>query len=100
MKIRILFLLVAFCLQLSAHAKTGKTIYLPKKINTVPENNDFSDNNSEYSNKRSLESDNFIVYWSKEYGDDPLLNPDLKKRFDTKRLLEQSERFFAYYTDV
>lgn len=100
MKIRILFLLLAFGLQFSVHAKTGKTLYLPKKINTIPENNDFSNNNSEYSNKRSLESDNFIVYWSKEYGDDPLLNPDLKKRFDTKKLLEQSERFFAYYTNV
>lgn len=99
MKLKILLFIFAVLAPYAGYANNGKTVYLPKKIATVPENNNFSDNNSEYSNKRSAESPNFIIYWAKEYGDDPLLNKDLSKRFDTERLLEQSERFYSYYVN-
>jgi hypothetical protein len=100
MSLTTIILLCTALFQSPVYAGNGKTIYLPEKIATVPEHNDFNDNRSEYSNKRSAESPNFIVYWAKEYGADPLLNKNLSKRFDTNRLLEQSERFFSYYTDV
>jgi len=99
MKLKTILLIFAVLIQCSVYAGNGKTIYLPKKISTVPENNNFEDNNSEYSNKRSVQSPNFVIYWAKEYGDDPLINKDLSKRFDTKRLLEESERFYSYYVN-
>jgi len=99
MKLKTILLIFIVLVQCSVYAGNGKTIYLPKKISTVPENNNFEDNNSEYSNKRSVQSTNFVIYWAKEYGDDPLINKDLSKRFDTKRLLEESERFYSYYVN-
>ncbi|WP_231464836.1 DUF6055 domain-containing protein [Pedobacter sp. Leaf132] len=96
-------LLLILLLQLSIHAfanpKPGKEVYLPNKISTVPKNNDFADNNSEYSNKRSAESENFKIYWSKEYGDNPLVNEVQNKRFDIKHSINELERFYNYYVD-
>lgn len=99
MKLKTILLIFIVLVQCSVYAGNGKTIYLPKKISTVPENNNFEDNNSEYSNMRSVQSTNFVIYWSKEYGDDPLINKDLSKRFNTKQLLEESERFYSYYVN-
>jgi len=97
MKLKIFLICIAFLIQGAAYAGAGKTVYLPKNLSTVPEGNNFNDNNSEYSNKRSYQSANFVMYWSKEYGDNPMANQDISKRFDIKRLLIESERFYAYY---
>ncbi|RZK62942.1 MAG: hypothetical protein EOO85_31760, partial [Pedobacter sp.] len=97
MKLKIFLICIAFLIQGAAYAGAGKTVYLPKNLSTVPEGNNFNDNNSEYSNKRSYQSANFVMYWSKEYGDNPMANQDISKRFNIKRLLIESERFYAYY---
>jgi len=100
MKFKILIILL---LQLSINAwadpKPVKKVYLPDRISTVPKNNDFSDNNSEYSDKRSAESANFKVYWSKEYGDNPLINEVQNKRFDINNAIKELERYYNYYVD-
>ncbi|WP_316814083.1 DUF6055 domain-containing protein [Pedobacter heparinus] len=82
-----------------ANFNGGKEVYLPKKISTVPDNNDFNNNESEYSNKRSAQTENFMVYWAKEYGNDPLANNDLTHRFDIRRELIELERFYKYYVE-
>ena len=77
-----------------------KELYLPAKIGHVPENNDFKNNESEYSFQRMVEGDNIAILWHKEYGDDPMANPDEKKRFDVKKALVQCDRVIDYYINV
>ncbi|MCX2476996.1 DUF6055 domain-containing protein [Pedobacter sp. MC2016-05] len=96
-------ILLVFLVQLSFHTfadpKSVKQVYLPDRISTVPENNDFADNNSEYSDKRSAESENFKIFWSKEYGDNPLINEVQNKRFDINNAIKELERYYNYYVD-
>ncbi|KQM77177.1 hypothetical protein ASE74_18135 [Pedobacter sp. Leaf216] len=77
----------------------AKKVFIPKNVNKVPENNNFEDNNSVFSNKRRVESANVVIFWSKELGDDPMQNTDTAKRFDVKRSLLETERFYNYYID-
>lgn len=77
-----------------------KELYLPEKIGQVPENNDFNNNESAYSYQRMIQGKDIAVFWNKEYGDDPMTNPDVKKRFDVKRMLSECERFYDYYVNV
>ncbi|MCG6186398.1 DUF6055 domain-containing protein [Maribellus maritimus] len=76
-----------------------KELYLPAEISRVPEGNDFNDNNSEFSFQRMVESDNIAIFWHKEYGDDPMANPNENKRFDVHFALEECERFYNYYVN-
>ena len=46
-----------------------------------------------------VESDNVAIFWSKEYGDDPMANPDESRRFDVQFALEECERFYDYYVN-
>ncbi len=79
---------------------TGKKeLYLPKEIYLVPEDNDFSNNESEYSFKRSLQSENLALFWSKEYGENPMVNSDSTKAFNPQRVIEECERFYNYYVN-
>lgn len=83
-----------------ANSISKKELYLPEKIGQVPDSNDFNDNNSAYSYQRMVQGDDIAIFWNKEYGDDPLLNPDVNKRFDVKRMLSECERFYDYYVNV
>nr|WP_319509427.1 DUF6055 domain-containing protein [uncultured Draconibacterium sp.] len=83
----------------SNEPKIEKELYIPENIYKVPEGNDFSNPESEYSYKHMTESDNFALFWAKEYGDDPMANPDATKRFDPKEAIEECERFYNYYVD-
>ncbi len=76
-----------------------KELYIPDNIRFVPEDNDFNDPESEYSFHRMVESDNIAIFWSKEYGDDPMANPDESRRFDVNFALEECERFYDYYVN-
>ena len=78
----------------------GKILYLPNKVFRVPENNDYDDNESEYSHQRKLESENIAIFWAKEYGDNPAQHTLTSKRFDPRAILEECERFYTYYRDT
>ena len=79
--------------------KPGKELYLPDTIEFVPVNNDFSNNESEFSFHRMVESDDIAIFWHKEYGDNPMTNPEEKKRFDPQFALTECNRFYKYYVD-
>ncbi len=76
-----------------------KELYLPAQISKVPENNDFNNPESEFCFDRMVESDNIALFWHKEYGNDPMANPDSSKRFDPNMALKECERFYNYYVD-
>ena len=45
--------------------KTGKELYLPRKVYRIPENNDYSNSESDYSFKRMIEGENIVIFWHK-----------------------------------
>lgn len=84
----------------SVQKPTEKELYLPAKIFRIPENNDFNNNESEYSYKRMVQSDNIAIFWSKEFGEDPTSNANEKKRFNVNDALKECERFFDFYVNT
>ncbi|MBE7170793.1 MAG: hypothetical protein INR73_09390 [Williamsia sp.] len=81
------------------YKRPGKDLYLPTKVNRVPDNNDYANNESEYSFKRMVEGDDIAIFWHKEFGDDPTTNANEKKRFDPKQAIIEMERFYDYYVN-
>ena len=66
----------------------------------MPDGNDFNNPDSEYSWKHSKSTDNFVLFWDKEYGDDPMANPVSNRRFNVDEILKESDRFYNYYVDT
>ncbi|MBS1660345.1 MAG: hypothetical protein JST68_04770 [Bacteroidetes bacterium] len=80
-------------------AQGTKEAYIPAKVYRVPEGNDYNNNESEYSNQRKVETENIIVFWSKEFGADPTTNPDATKRFTINEAMKECERFYNFYVN-
>lgn len=101
MKSSVVAAVIVFSLPLIGRAATAaeKELYLPQDIDRVPKGNDFNDVESEFCFKRMVQGDSMALLWSKEYGDDPMANPDEKKRFDPHFALKECERFYDYYVD-
>src|SRR5687768_2325271 len=78
---------------------TGKQLYIPPKVYRIPENNDYSNSESDYSFKRMVEADNITIFWHKEFGNDPTSNSNERKRFDPKEAIRELERFYDYYVN-
>ena len=82
-------------------AKPGaKTTLIPAGIYLVPATNDFNNPASEFSFKHSKSSDNFVLFWAKEYGDDPMTNSVVDRRFNVDDVLKEADRFYNYYVDI
>lgn len=79
--------------------QSPKQVYVPAKVWRVPDNNDYTNKDSEYSNNRKAESDNIAVYWAKEFGADPSANPETGKRFTISDALKECERFYEFYVN-
>ena len=77
-----------------------KDIFLPDDIDQVPRGNDFNNPDSEYSFKHSKTTPNFILFWDKEYGDDPMTNAIVNRRFDVDGILKEADRFYDYYVNT
>ncbi len=77
-----------------------KERYIPAKVYRVPDSNDYNDNNSEFSYQRMVETPNFAAFWSKQYGDDPMTNPNPAMRFNLKEALAEAERFYSFFIDT
>lgn len=78
----------------------AKSVYIPKVIWNIPDNNDYNNDASLYSNTRRAESDDFVAFWAKDFGATPATNTDPNKRFDIARILTECGRFFQYYRDT
>ncbi|MCW3807977.1 DUF6055 domain-containing protein [Plebeiibacterium marinum] len=101
----LLVVLAASCVNVNSKVKEPgmvKELYLPDDIYMVSDSvnqNDFTSDTSSYCFKRSVQSDNIALFWHKEYGNDPMLNPDTTKRFSPQRALEECGRFYNYYVN-
>jgi hypothetical protein len=78
----------------------GKELLIPARITRVPATNDFNNADSEFSFKRSKASDHFVLFWAKEYGDDPTTNGAANRRFNVDEVLKEADRFYIYYLDT
>src|ERR1051325_8341771 len=79
----------------------GKEVLIPTTgITRVPDGNDYSNPDSEYSFKHCKATDNFVLFWAKEYGDDPMANSITNRRFDVDGILKESDRFYDYYVNT
>ena len=78
---------------------TAKELYIPAKVYYVPDSNNYDSNESEYCKKHMVQSANIAIFWSKEFGDDPMANADINKRFDVNEALKECERFYDYYVN-
>lgn len=76
-----------------------KELYLPGKVFRTPDNNNYLSDTSEFSFNRMMESKNLVVFWSKEFGKDPMANPDEKKRFQVQDAVKELERFYDFYAN-
>lgn len=77
-----------------------KEVLIPARITRVPEGNDFNNPESEFSFKRSKASPHFVLFWSKEYGDDPMANATANRRFNPDELLKESDRYYDYFVNT
>jgi hypothetical protein len=79
----------------------GKEVLIPSSgITRVPDGNNFSNPDSEYSFKHSKATDNFVLFWAKEYGDDPMANSITNRRFDVDAVLKECDRFYNFYVNT
>ena len=78
-------------------ASTQKKIYIPQewKNNSSTYMESDPDNKAQYSKSRSKESDNFIVYWEKGYGNTIPTDAPETYRVDIDDLLEKAEWFYS-----
>ena len=81
-------------------APASKEVLIPQRITRVPEGNDFNNPESEFSFQRSKSTDNFVLFWAKEYGADPLTNAVANRRFNVDEVLKESDRFYDYYVNT
>ena len=58
----------------------GKELLIPARVSRVPATNDFNSPDSEFNFERSKASDHFVLFWAKEYGDDPMTNSRANRR--------------------
>jgi len=76
----------------------GKQIYIPNDL----KDNDFTDDNSEWSYYRMAYTDNIVVFWQKGFGHDLSNPPQLEGHdmsVDLHNLLEKLEYFYTFYRD-
>jgi len=92
-------MLAALFIAGNAAGQIKKETYLPAKVWRVADHNDYSDSTSEFSNSRKAESDNIAIFWSKEFGQHPMQNPVVNKRFDADAALKECERFYDFYVN-
>src|SRR5687767_12083699 len=78
---------------------TEKELYIPPKVYRIPDNNDYSNSENDYSFKRMVEGENIAILWHKEFGNDPSSNPNERKRFNPREALKELERFYNFYVN-
>lgn len=74
----------------------GKAIYMPEEL----KDNDFTSPDSKWSFNRMAATDNIVVFWAKEFGDNITTAPDLdgnNMKVDLANLLAQLEHFYSYF---
>ena len=73
----------------------GRILYKPSTYSA----NDFTDENSQWCFKRSMESEHFVVFWEKGFGSDPTKAVS-GYAFNPSNLLANAERYWDKYVEL
>jgi hypothetical protein len=96
----ILFVIcIVSCSQKRTQADLEKQLYIPAKVEMVPDSNDYDNPESDFSFSRMIQTPNLALFWHKEYGQNPMENADTTRRFDPKEAINECERFYKYYVN-
>lgn len=87
------FFLLFFSVTLFAD---GKKVYVPSSFG----NSDLNDTSSQWCYQRSVETDNFILFWEAGYGTNPATTANSSYRVNPTTVLDVAEKSFKYYRDV
>ena len=98
MKLR--HLLIAACAMTTSTASAQKALYIPnewkaQRTDTLLYKETDTENKYTWSKSRSKESDNFIVYWDKYYGNTIPTNAPSTYKVDVDDLLKKAEFFYS-----
>lgn len=93
-----LFVCLSACKE-SFKKETAKETYLPQEVWNVAEKNDYTDPNAQFSFDRMIETDNLVVFWEPDFGDDPTSTVDPKFRVPLTDLMQECEKIYAFYRD-
>lgn len=88
---------LALILSLGSPALAAKTIYEPSFL--AQEGIDLDDCNTAYCYDRSVQTDNWIIFWQKGFGTDPS-NASGTYKVNITTLKAVAEKSFAYYVDT
>ena len=72
----------------------GRILWKPSTYN----GNNYQSNSSQWSFQRSMESEHFVVFWEKGFGDDPK-KASSSYRFDPADVLKKAENIWRVYVD-
>ncbi|MCR5130780.1 MAG: DUF4859 domain-containing protein [Prevotella sp.] len=72
----------------------GRILWHPSTYSS----NNYSNNSSQWSFERSMESEHFVVFWEKGFGSDPTRAAS-GYRFNPKSVLQQAEKIWDVYVD-
>lgn len=87
-------LLTAYVVSVSAQT-TNKIIYVPSSFGSMDLNNE----SSQWCYNRSMQSDNFIVFWEAGFGSNPKTTSNSSYQVDVDALLNIAEKSFKFYRD-
>jgi len=96
----ILFATLSVNAQTSTYsAPPGKAIYIPHDL----EENDFTNPESKWSYARMAYTNDVVIFWEKDFGDDLSKAPDLEgknMKVDLNNLIEKVQSFYDYFRDT
>ena len=62
----------------SSEKEIIKETYLPQEVWNVDEKNDYEDPKAQFSFDRMMATDNLVMFWEPDFGDDPATTADPK----------------------
>ena len=86
----------------SAHAQdylvstSDKEILVPRK---EIKDRGFDQPGGKFGSEYKAESENFVLFWEKSFGNDPTQYADPEKRFHPEKILMEAERFYHHYVE-
>jgi len=83
----------------SSQEMKKKELYLPKKVWMIPDDNDYKNPKSDYNFEHMVTSENIAIFWHKDYGKNPMSNPEESERFNPDRMLSECERIYDIYVN-
>lgn len=88
-----------FSCQKTTDKQIEKGTYLPQEVWNVSKENNFEDENAQFSFHRMMETENMVAFWEPSFGKDPSATEDPKFQVPLKDLMQECEKMYTFYRD-